>query len=162
MASSAPTAGPSAVGVAVCDAPEGSVNDVATEPDWRQFAEYRDWTTADGCLIRIDVLADRPGPEQCGFESARVIITGVPVGERYTDDSNDAVYVRDPEDVFGDPATAAAFDPDAALPDGAEDTGFRQGATELWVDSADESSIYLVTGTSIERWPLDPEPTGCT
>ncbi|MGH2489204.1 MAG: hypothetical protein ACRDFR_06290, partial [Candidatus Limnocylindria bacterium] len=64
--------------------------------------------------------------------------------------------------VFGDAETAAAFDPDADLPAAAEDTGFRQDGTELWMDRADESAIYLVTGTSIERWPLDPEPTGCT
>lgn len=156
-----PTAGPTAVGVRECDAPDGSVNDVASEPDWRQFAEYREWTTADGCLLRIDVLADRPGPEHCGFEAARVIITGIPVGARYADESNGAEYIRDPEDVFGDPDTAAAFDPDAELPAGAEDTGFREGETELWVDPTDESAIYLVTGTSTESWPLDLEPTGC-
>lgn len=157
-----PSAAPTETGVVVCDAPEGSVNDVATEPDWRQFAEYRDWTTADGCLIRIDVLADGHGPEHCGFESARVIVTGIPVGARYTDASDDAEYIRDPDNVFGDPDTAAAFDPDATLPAGAEDTGFRQGDTELWVDPADESAIYLVTGPSIESWPLDLEPTVCT
>lgn len=162
MASSMPTAGPSVVGVTVCDAPEGSVNDVATEPDWRGSGEYFDWTTADGCLVRIDVIGDLPGPEHCGFESARVITTGVPVGERYTDASDDATYIRDPENVFGDAETAAAYDPDADLPPEAEDTGFRQGATELWVDRAEESAIYLVTGATVERWPLDPEPTGCT
>ncbi|MGH3029199.1 MAG: hypothetical protein ACRDNE_00255 [Gaiellaceae bacterium] len=54
-----------------CEAPAGSVTDVAHEPDWRRFADYQPWTTVDGCLVRIDVLADRPGPEHCGFESAR-------------------------------------------------------------------------------------------
>lgn len=162
LASSTPSTAPSEVGVVICNAPEGSVNYVATEPDWRGFGEYREWTTADGCLLRIDVLGDRPGPEHCGFETARVIVTGVPVGERYTDASDDAEYVRDPEDVFGDPDTAAAFDPDAELPAGAEDTGFREGETELWVDPTDESAIYIVTGTTTESWPLDPEPTGCT
>ncbi len=137
------------------------MNDVANEPDWRELAEYRDWTTTDGCLIRIDVLGDRPGAEHCGFESARAIVTGEPVGARYTDANDDAEYIRDPENVFGDADTAAAFDPDAELPAGAEDTGFRQGATELWVDPADESAIYLVTGDVTELWPFDPEPTGC-
>jgi hypothetical protein len=162
MASSMPTAGPSVVGVAVCDAPEGSVNDVATEPNWRESGEYFDWTTADGCLVRIDVIGDLPGPEHCGFESARVITTGIPVGQRYTDASDDATYIRDPENVFGDAETAAAYDPDADLPPEAEDTGFRQGATELWVDPVEQLAIYLVTGATVERWPLDPEPTGCT
>lgn len=144
-----------------CDAPDGSVNDVATEPDWRGFGEYREWTTADGCLLRIDVLGDRPGPEHCGFETARVIVTGIPVGERYTDASDDAEYIRDPENVFGDSDIAAAFDPDAELPADAEDTGFRSEGTELWVVPGDDSAIYLVTGETVESWPHDPEPTGC-
>ena len=63
--------------------------------------------------------------------------------------------------MFRDRATASAFDPDAELPTGAVDTGFRQGTTELWVDPPDRSAIYLVSEGSVERWPLDPEPTLC-
>jgi hypothetical protein len=142
-----------------CDRP---MTDVATEPDWRQFSDYREWRSADGCLVRIDVLADRPGPEHCGFEDARVIITGIPFGARYTDSTNAANYVRDPGNVFDDEATAAALDLDAQLPEGAEDTGLREGGTELWVDPDDNSAIYLVGQNTVERWPLDPEPAGCT
>jgi hypothetical protein len=145
-----------------CPAQEGSVNDVATEPPWRQFTESRQWTTADGCLIRIDVLVDRAGPVHCGFEAARVIVTGIPVGNRSTSSLDSYEYIRDPTDVFGDPVTAAAFDPDADLPVSGSDTGFRNEGTQLWVDVLDPSSIYLVSEDSIERWPLDPEPTGCT
>lgn len=155
------TSSPTAVAARVCNALPGAVTDVATEPDWRQFADYRTWTTPDGCILRIDVLGDRPGPSHCGWEAARVIVTGIPVGARYTGDRNDANYVRDPDNVFGDLATASAFDPDARLPGGAVNTGFRQRGTELWVDPTDGSGIYLVTGTSIERWPLDPDPAGC-
>jgi len=137
------------------------VTDVATEPDWRGFGEYREWTTADGCLLRIDVLGDRPGPAHCGFESARVIVTGSPVGARYTDASDAAEYIRDPDDVFGDPVIAAAFDPNAELPATAEDTGFRNEGWELWIVPGDETAIYLLTGTTTELWPRDLEPTGC-
>lgn len=144
-----------------CEAEGGAVTDVAGEPDWRRWADYRSWTTAEGCLVRIDVLADRPGPAHCGYESARVIITGKHVGARYGGPGNSAHYVKDPDNVFGDAATAAAFDPDAKLPEGAVDAGFRQEATELWVDPSDGSAIYLVSGGSVERWPLDPEPTLC-
>lgn len=136
--------------------------DVTTEPNWRQYADYRPWTTADGCLVRIDVLADRPGPAHCGYEAARVITTGVAIGARYTDESSSATYVRDPTNVFGDPITAAAFDPQATLPGSAVDTGLRQGATQLWVDPTHPSAIYLVSGASVERWPLDPNPAGCS
>jgi hypothetical protein len=143
-----------------CEAERGAVTDVAGEPDWRRWADYRPWTTADECLVRIDVLADLPGPAHCGYQSARVIITGKPVGTEYGGPGNSAEYVRDPENVFGDATTAAAFDPDAELPEGAVDT-VRQGATELWVDPSDGSGIYLVSGGSVERWPLDPTPTLC-
>jgi hypothetical protein len=144
-----------------CEAAAGAVTDVAGEPDWRRWADYRPWTTADGCLVRIDVLADRSGPAHCGYESARVIITGKPVGTHYGGSESSAEYVRDPESVFGDSATAAAFDADADLPESAVATGFRQETTELWIDPSDSSSIYLVSEGSVERWPLDPEPTLC-
>lgn len=156
-----PTTAPSDSIAVTCAAPAGAVTDVASEPNWRRYGDYRMWTAADGCLVRIDVLADRPGPAHCGWQTARVIITGIPIGARYSDERNDANYVRDPDNVFGDPATALAFDPDADLPPGAVDRGFRQRATELWVDPADGSVIYLVTGTSIERWPLDSQPAIC-
>lgn len=119
-------------------------------------------TANGGCPVRIDVLADRPGPAHCGYQAARVIITGIPVGVRYTDDSNAADYVRDPDNVFDDPAIASAFDPHAQLPPDAVDTGLRQEATQLWVDPINRSAIYLVTGSSVERWPLDPDPAVCS
>lgn len=157
-ASSNPTQAPVAVFPVTC----GAATDVANEPNWRQYADYRRWTTADGCLVRIDVLADRAGPAHCGFDAARVIITGIPIGARYTDESSSATYVRDPTNVFGDAVTASAFDPHATLPGGAVDTGLRQQGTELWVDPANRSAIYLVAGALVERWPLDPSPAACS
>ncbi|MEO8246885.1 MAG: hypothetical protein ABI622_07150 [Chloroflexota bacterium] len=144
-----------------CQARAGSVTDVASEPDWRQYADYTPWTTPDGCLLRIDVIADRPGPSHCDMQAARVIITGRPVGAPYSTEADTAQYVRDPQDVFGDPQTAAAFEPDADLPPDAVDTGYRQASSSLWVVRADPSSIYVVDGDTTERWPLDPEPAGC-
>lgn len=156
-ASSTPTQTP-AVGLPVTC---GAATDVASEPNWRQYADYRSWTTADGCLVRIDVLADRPGPAHCGFQAARVITTGIPIGAHYTDVSS-ATYVRDPANVFGDAVTASGFHPHAKLPEGAVDTGLRQRGTQLWVGPADRSAIYLVAGASVERWPLDPDPAACS
>jgi hypothetical protein len=144
-----------------CGPEAGAITDVAGEPDWRRWADYRPWTDATGCLVRIDVLADRPGPAHCRYQSARVIITGKPVGTSYAGPGNSAEYVRDPNNVFGDRPTAGAFDPDAELPKGAVDTGFREGSTELWIDPPDGSVIYLVSEGSVERWPLDPDPTLC-
>ena len=133
-----------------CDDPGRPDLDVANEPLWRQFAEYRDWTR-DGCLVRIDVLADRPGPDHCGMESARVIITGDPLGARYTTSGDDLEYLRDPNGVLG---ANEPFDPAATLPDAAVDTGYRSGTEELWIVPGDSSAIFLVDGDQIERWPL--------
>ncbi len=128
--------------------------DVATEPDWRQFADYREWTR-DGCLVRIDVLADRPGPQHCGWESVRVIITGSPLRSRYTT-ANDAVeYVRDPNNVMG---LDTKFEPDATLPETAIDTGYRSGDESLWMVPGDDSAIYVVTDDGVEQWPLAAAP----
>ena len=147
----------------VCAGREGSVVDIATEPQWREFSDYRDWWTADGgCLIRIDVIADRPGPEHCGFDAARVIITGIPVGNRYTNSRDAAEFVRDPNNVQGDANTSAGFARDAQLPPVAQDTGYRTTGMELWVDPTDGSSIYLVRGVRVERWPRDLTPAICS
>ncbi len=131
--------------------------DVAEEPDWRGFADYRDWTR-DGCLVRIDVLAERPGPEHCGMQSARVIATGSPVGARYTNSSDDMEYVRDPNNVF---LLDQIFDADATLPAEAVDTGYRTEDTQLWIVPDDDSSIYLVEADRVERWP-SAEPPVCS
>lgn len=67
-----------------CDAPEGTPLDVAHEPDWRPYGAYLPWTDRDGCLLRIDVLAERSGPEHCDWQGARTLIGGQPLGARYT------------------------------------------------------------------------------
>jgi hypothetical protein len=125
------------------------------------YGDYRIWRTKDGCRVRIDVMAERTGPDHCDFQLALVIITGTPFGARYTNAMNAREYVRDPENVFGDVITSMSFDPDADLPSDAVDTGLREGNRELWVVPGDESAVYLVLGDTTERWPLDPEPAGC-
>jgi hypothetical protein len=139
-----------------CEQRADSDLDVANEPGYRQFGEYRDWTR-DGCLVRIDVLADRAGPDHCGWQSARVIITGSPLGARYTNDGDDVEYVRDPNNVF---ELSERFDPDATLPAAAVDTGYRSEGDELWLVPDDGTSIYLVGGDRVERWPR-AEPPAC-
>jgi hypothetical protein len=83
-----------------CEAEADSPLAVGSEPDWRQFAQYLPWTDTEGCLVRIDVLAERPGPDHCDWQASRVMITGNPFGSRYTDSADDVEYVRDPEGVW--------------------------------------------------------------
>ena len=141
-----------------CDAEPGSPLDVASEPNWRPYAEYAAWTDAKGCLVRIDVLAERPGPSHCDWQDTRVIITGAPFGARYTQPADSRHYVRDPEGSYGDPALSAGFAADAVLPSGTNDSGFRSGELELWLDPADESAIYLKGPVAVERWPRGDVP----
>ena len=141
-----------------CEAGDGAVTDVASEPDWRQYADYRPWTDREGCLVRIDVLAERPGPGHCGWERATVLITGQPLGARYSSSSDDTEYVRDPDGVFDDPSLRAGFDPDASLPGTAVDSGYRDGDIELWHDPADPSAIWMVAPDRTERWPAAESP----
>ncbi len=137
-----------------CSDPAAPDLDVANEPDWRKYTNYREWTR-DGCLVRIDVLADRPGPDHCGWESARVIVTGAPLGSRYSNSDDDVEYIRDPYDVLG---FAAGFEPDATLPPGAIDTAYRSGDLALWIVPGDNSAIYVVSAEGAERWPRGESP----
>lgn len=67
-----------------CESAPGSITDLQSEPAaWRAGVNGREWTTADGCRVRIDVVADYDGPEHCGLGSARRIVVGHPVGARY-------------------------------------------------------------------------------
>lgn len=141
-----------------CEADEGDVTDVANEPDVRQWGDYLPWTDRDGCLVRIDVIAERPGPDHCGWEEARVLITGRPFGARYSTLGDSREYVRDPAGVFGDPSLTAGFDPEASLPATAVDSGFRRGDIELWHDPADPSAIWMVSPDHTERWPAGESP----
>lgn len=110
----------------------------------------------DGCDVSAEVVLDRPGPAHCGFDSARVIVIGWPLGTSYTPvDVPDLEYVRDPLDVF---EIGTRYEELDELPDGVVDTGYRQQNTELWMNPIDPSSIYLVDETTIERWPLAVSP----
>jgi len=141
-----------------CKAEEGSVIDVAHQPNWRPYADYLPWTDRDSCLLRIDVVAERPGPDHCAWEDARVLIVGQPLGTSYTTPADDTEFVRDPEGVFGRPDLSAGFDPDATLPDDAVDSGYRRDDLALWHTPGDQSAIWLVSPDGIERWPAGDTP----
>lgn len=139
-----------------CTAERGSVTDVDNEPDWRQHADYRPWTDTKGCLVRIDVVAERSGPDHCGWEDADVLIVGDPLGERYGAES--VQFVRDPDGVFDRPALTEGFAADAEVPDSAVDSGFRRGGVQLWHAPDDQSQVWLVDGDSAESWPQGETP----
>lgn len=142
-----------------CPGPKGSSTDLEGQPDWTSDG-YHSWMDRSGCLVRVDVLTDGPGPAHCGYEAADVLWVGDKLGERYrTDEVQELSYVRDPEGVFDLPAVTAAFDPDATLPNAAADTGYHRDGIALHVDPADPSAIWLAYPDGhVERWPLADLP----
>lgn len=143
----------------ICTGSADSRLDVATEPRlWRLAGDYEEWTSRDGCLVRIDVLAERTGAAHCGHQEARVIITGTPFGARQTSPQDARLYIRDPKGSYRDPELTRGFAPQAALPREAIDSGFRRGDLELWHTPEDPSAIYLKSPSGVERWPLGAEP----
>ncbi len=141
-----------------CGADGGSATDIESEPDWRRHADYRPWTDGEGCLLRIDIVAERSGPEHCGWEKADVLIVGQPLGEPYTSPEDAVHFVRDPAAVFGQRELAAGYDPDASLPDDAVDSGFRRDDVSLWHVPGDQTAVWLVSGDTAERWPGGDTP----
>lgn len=141
-----------------CEADTGSATDVATEPPWRGHAPYREWTDKVGCRIRIDVLAERPGPQHCEWDSASVLITGNEIGARYTSASDMIEYVRDPDGAFGRAELTGGLDRNASVPDEATDTGFRRGPTQLWTVPGEKSAVWMVEHDGAERWPAGTTP----
>lgn len=111
-------------------------------------------------MVSNDVVADLDGPAHCGWEAARLIVVGEPIGSRI-ERGTERVYMRDPENAFDDAATAEGFEVDAVLPGTAMDTGLRLGEIEMWAVPGDPRWLYLRADGAVERWPLDREVPGC-
>lgn len=105
------------------------------------------WTDKAGRRVSTALVRSGPGPEHCGWESATFVTLEQTPG-----------YVSDPEGVLDD--VGRGYEPDTALPDDAEDTGYRLDGTALWL-AGDSAAAYLVTGRKTERLPTLPQPFGC-
>ena len=137
---------------AACVSSEGAATDLNAEPAAAlAFASYQRWYGVDGCPIRIDVIGHTAGPEHCGWELAEIIT----VVDDYASPvivsgsvHRGTVYWWDPSDVI--PTLDAARTISASeLPAEASDTGFRQGAVELWV-APERGESYRVEGDSVD------------
>jgi hypothetical protein len=142
-----------------CEAHDGSPLDVAHEPDWRRYADYSTITDSDGCIVRIDVLAERSGSDHCGQGAARVLITGDPFGTPYGSGADSVHYVRDPDGLFGDPGLAAGYREELTVPSGAGFTGYLIGDRPIWIDPDDPDAVWVIAeDTTAERWPRGKTP----
>ncbi len=102
-----------------------------------------------------EVLTDNVGPQHCGYESARMLITGA-------DDATTArMYVRDPNGVFGGWSLLESYAERVEMPDDAAFSGYRSPeGFELWLTGGDRAA-YVVTPEGVERWPRAEELIGC-
>ena len=130
--------------------------DLASEPAlWRQNG-YGTWYRS-GCLVRVDVITDRPGPDHCDWGNTRVLVFGSPIGAPFTGNDNSVQYVRDPANEYGY-GFDALFDSSATLPADAVDSGYSTDTEQLWTVPDDDTFIYLVLGDRTERWPKGDPP----
>ena len=136
-----------------CASPPGSPSDLSSEPAaWLLYNEFLRWTDADGCPVRVDVIAHYRGPEHCDWQAMEFVTVGIPPGTPFRDDVASSTYVWDPDDVLGDfdDVNRARTIDVTELPATAADTGFRQNRSELWFDSADPDVAYRVTGANAD------------
>ena len=120
----------------------------------------RPWHDAEGGLVHERVVSTVQGPEHCDWESAVLLYLGWPLGTRSKSADDARQYVRDPEGLFS-AYTVAQFEPDAGLPAGAMNTGYRLGELALWVADDAGKAVYLVAGSRVERWPRATRPIAC-
>jgi hypothetical protein len=138
-----------------CPTEQGSPIDVTDEPDWRRLFP---WTDTLGCPVRVDVLYERTGPDHCGWQDTRVLVTGDPLGTRFQPFTNDVEYVRDPDGLYSDRGFVEGFARLDSLPPDAVDTGFRLRDRELWTSPSDPDAIYINSANGVERWPRGEPP----
>lgn len=134
-----------------------TVDELRTCPDaeFGSEAEFADdrrvWTHVETGLI----LSDIPGPQHCGWQSARILQLSRPDGSLWKQ------YMRDPEGVFADVPMLDSYAEDAEVPADATDSGYRSPeGFELWFTASD-TAAYVVTPDSVERWPRPANPIGC-
>jgi hypothetical protein len=146
-----------------CDAEPGSPTDLDAEPaQWLAFGDYKRWSDAEGCPVRVDVISNINGAAHCELQDAEFISIGRPLGAPVTSLSPATAnrYVWNANGVIpGLPPGETV--PTSALPDTGFDTGYIQGESELWLDAADESVLFVVDGDTTRVFVRDFEAGIC-
>lgn len=138
----------------------GSQTDLTREPGYSADYLHR-FTNEDGCEVRLDVIMKREGENACGGPSVADVLMGWPLGGTHSHRPF-RIFVKDPNNVFGDEATSQAYDPNATLPEDAVRTAYSIDGASMWMRPWNSSFIYLMHAPDeIERWPRDPSPPGC-
>ena len=125
---------------AVCDL-------VELPADFVEELGYQVWTDAKGQSVPTRRLEVFRGPEHCDWQDMTFLSLG-----RWDDQA--PTFVRDPDP---DPSLreclAEPYLPQATLPAGAVDSGFRRGQDQLWL-APDRSRAYVGPAPEdVEMWP---------
>lgn len=113
---------------------------------------YEIWADRQGHRLPVTWINSYAGPRHCGWQSAHFLATGRGKDSR--------LYARDPDGVLGPEMLTADYRPDALLPVGARDTGYRYQDWELWL-TAGKSKAYVRTPHGVEVWPEVKPGLGC-
>jgi hypothetical protein len=116
--------------------------------------------TKNGRPVNGRELNSIAGPEHCGWQSAVIMHLGWPLGTVSETSAQIRQYIRDPNGAV-DPALRDKLVRDARLPVDAVDTGYRQGALQLWLSASDPDGVFLRAGQDTERWPRAEPVIGC-
>jgi hypothetical protein len=112
------------------------------------------WEDESGQRVPVTRIQSFRGAEHCDWTDITFLLVG---REQRAD-----WYVRDTSgDLSG--LLRTTFANDAALPEGATDTGLRRDGRQLWI-GPDEEAAYLVSlddERDVERWPAAKRPIRC-
>jgi hypothetical protein len=107
------------------------------------------------------VISARDYLGTCSWETALFLEVGWPLGTVAATSETTRLFVRDPEGIFAD-VESERFDAQAELPTDAKHTGFHRGIWELWTSaSIADRAVFLVNGSTVEKWPLLPSAPQC-
>lgn len=119
--------------------------------------------TLNGHQVPASVVDTQAGPAHCGWGSVTFLTLGWPLGTHAQSGAQSRQYIRDPNGVIPTTGLRSRFGLNAELPPDARPTGYQDGNTKLYLAPSDEGNVvYLVNGTSIERWPRSDPMTLCS
>lgn len=116
--------------------------------------------THDGKEVPASEIVAVAGPAHCGWQSATFLTLGWPLGTRPQTATGARQFIRDPNHVL---PRSLPLDLHAQLPTDARTTGYKYGSVDLYLSPADQDqSVYLVLGSTVERWPRSDPMTLCS
>jgi len=116
--------------------------------------------THNGKEVPASEIVAAAGPAHCGWQSATFLTLGWPLGTRPQTATGARQFIRDPANVL---PQSLPLDLHSTLPADARPTGYANGPVDLYLSPSDQDrSIYMVLGSTVERWPRSDPMTLCS